>query len=76
MFQENPIKIKDFPIKTYVDKKIIKMQYQQSMGYNRVHACWSEHSDLSFVYGFMRLIYGLCTMTTNSYDRYAQLASF
>ena len=52
------------------------MQFQQSRGYNRVHACWSEHSDSSFVYGFTRLIYGLGTMTTTTYDRYAQLASY
>ena len=25
--------------------------------YSGVHACWSEHFDSSFVYGFMRLIY-------------------
>ena len=31
-----------------------------------VHDCWSEHSDLSFVYGFMRLIYGLGTMSTTT----------
>ena len=24
--------------------------------YSWVHVCWSEHSDLSFVYEFMRLI--------------------
>ena len=28
-----------------------------------VHVCWSEHSDLSFVYGFMSLDYGFGTMT-------------
>ena len=28
-----------------------------------VHVCWSEHSDSSFVYGFMSLDYGLGTMT-------------
>ena len=27
--------------------------------YSWVHVCWSEHSDLSFVYGFMSLDYGL-----------------
>ena len=32
--------------------------------YSGVHVCWSEHSDLSFVYGFMSLGYGLGTMTT------------
>ena len=31
--------------------------------YSWVHVCWSEHSDSSFVYGFMSLDYGLCTMT-------------
>ena len=30
------------------------------------HVCWSEHSDLSFVYGFMSLDYGLGTMTTTT----------
>ena len=28
-----------------------------------VHVCWSEHSDSSFVYGFMILDYGFGTMT-------------
>ena len=27
--------------------------------YSGVHVCWSEHSDSSFVYGFMNLNYGL-----------------
>ena len=27
-----------------------------------VHVCWSEHSDSSFVYGFMSLDYGFGTM--------------
>ena len=27
--------------------------------YSGVHVCWSEHSDSSFVYGFMSLDYGL-----------------
>ena len=31
--------------------------------YSEVHVCWFEHSDSSFVYGFMRLSYGLGTMT-------------
>ena len=31
--------------------------------YSGVHACLSEHSDSSFVYGFMSLDYGLGTMT-------------
>ena len=36
--------------------------------YSGVHACWSEHSDSSFVYGFIRLMYGLGTMTTTTLD--------
>ena len=28
-----------------------------------VHVCWSEHSDSSFLYGFMSLDYGFGTMT-------------
>ena len=35
--------------------------------YSGVHVCWSEHSDSSFVYGFMSLDYGLGTMTTTTY---------
>ena len=35
--------------------------------YSRVLVYWSEHSDSSFVYGFMRLIYGLGTMTTTTF---------
>ena len=31
-----------------------------------VHVCWSEHSDLSFVYGFMSLDYGFGTMTATT----------
>ena len=38
--------------------------------YSGVHVCWSEHSDSSFVYGFMSLDYGLDyntpTMTTTT----------
>ena len=34
--------------------------------YSGVRVCWSEHSDLSFVYGFMSLDYGLSTMTTTT----------
>ena len=34
--------------------------------YSRVHVCWSEHSDSSFVYTFMSLDYGLGTMTTTT----------
>ena len=32
-----------------------------------VHVCWSEHSDSSFVYGFMSLDYGFGTMTATTY---------
>ena len=32
-----------------------------------VHVCWSEHSDSSFVYGFMILDYGFGTMTSTTY---------
>ena len=35
--------------------------------YSGVHACWSEHFDLSFAYGFMSLDYGLGTRTTTTY---------
>ena len=36
-----------------------------------VHVCWSEHSDSSFVYGFMSLDYGFGTMAaTTSYHSY------
>ena len=35
--------------------------------YSWVHVCWSEHSDSSFVYGFMSLDYGLCTMTATTF---------
>ena len=34
--------------------------------YSGVHVCWSEHSDLSFVYGFLSLDYGLGTMTATT----------
>ena len=34
--------------------------------YSGVHVCWSEHSDSSFVYGFMNSDYGLGTMTTTT----------
>ena len=41
--------------------------------YSGVHVCWSEHSDSSFVYGFMSLDYGLGSMTatTSNYYKYA-----
>ena len=35
--------------------------------YSEVHVCWSEHSDSSFVYGFMSLDYGLGTMTATTF---------
>ena len=31
-----------------------------------VHVCWSEHSDSSFIYGFMSLDYGFGTMTATT----------
>ena len=34
--------------------------------YSGVHVCWSEHSDSSFVNGFMSLNYGLRTMTATT----------
>ena len=34
-----------------------------------VHVCWSEHSDSSFVYGFMILNYGFGTMTATTLHR-------
>ena len=34
--------------------------------YSGAHVCWSEHSDSSFVYGFMSLDYGLGTMTATT----------
>ena len=36
--------------------------------YSGVHVCWSEHSDSSFVYGFMSLGYGLGTMTATTFS--------
>ena len=43
--------------------------------YSGVHVCWSEHSDSSFVYGFMSFDYGLGTMTatTSRYGLYEPL---
>ena len=41
--------------------------------YSGVHVCWSEHSDSSFVYGFMSLDYGFGTMTTNIEDKNCSL---
>ena len=43
--------------------------------YSGVHVCWSEHSDSSFVYGFMSLDYGLGTMTAAAYMKYQSLFS-
>ena len=37
-----------------------------------VHVCWSEHSDSSFVYGFMILNYGFGTMTATTCYLYYQ----
>ena len=37
-----------------------------------VHVCWSEHSDSSFVYGFMILNYGFGTMTATTFDQQYQ----
>ena len=37
--------------------------------YSGVHACWSEHPDSSFFYGFMCLDYGLGSMTTTTFYR-------
>ena len=34
--------------------------------YSEVHVCWFEHSDSSFVYGFMSLDYGFGTITTTT----------
>ena len=42
-----------------------------------VHVCWSEHSDSSFVYGFMILNYGFGTMTaTTTYEDRIPLVKF
>ena len=35
--------------------------------YSGVHVCWSEHSDSSFIYGFMSLVNGLGTMTATTF---------
>ena len=40
-----------------------------------VHVCWSEHSDSSFVYGFMSLDYGFGTMTATTFKQ-AQACSY
>ena len=36
--------------------------------YSGVHVCWSEHSDSSFVHGFMSLDYGLGTTTATTFN--------
>ena len=40
-----------------------------------VHVCWSEHSDSSFVYGFMILNYGFGTMTATAYNAVVKMSS-
>ena len=40
--------------------------------YSGVHVCWSDHSDSSFVYGFMSLDYGLGTMTATTSAKYSK----
>ena len=44
--------------------------------YSGVHVCWSEHSDSSFVYGFMSLDYGLGTILTTTWDHRAHCGIF
>ena len=39
-----------------------------------VHVCWSEHSDSSFVYGFMILNYGFGTMTATTSKLYMKFS--
>ena len=41
-----------------------------------VHVCWSEHSDSSFVYGFMILDYGFGTMTATTCKSYILMYNF
>ena len=42
-----------------------------------VHVCWSEHSDSSFVYGFLILDYGFGTMTATTFEqKYEKYQSF
>ena len=36
--------------------------------YSGVHVCWSEHSNSSFVYGFLSLNYGLGNMATTTFQ--------
>ena len=45
--------------------------YTRTPGYTLYswdHVCWSEHSDSSFIYGFMSLDYGLGTMIATTYE--------
>ena len=44
--------------------------------YFGVHVCWSEHSDLPFVYGFMSLNYGLGTMTVTTFSNVLKTAGW
>ena len=44
--------------------------------YSGVHVCWSEHSDSSFIYGFMSLDYSLGTMTATTFMNYGDLTSY
>ena len=39
--------------------------------YSAVHVCWSEHSDSSFVYGFMSLDYGMTATTLYKHSHVA-----
>ena len=39
-----------------------------TLNYSGVHVCWSEHSDSSFVFGFMSLDYGLGIMTATTFS--------
>ena len=41
-----------------------------------VHVCWSEHSDSSFVYGFMSLDYGFGTMTATTFFSCSVFSTF
>ena len=41
-----------------------------------VHVCWSEHSDSSFVYGFMILNYGFGTMTATTFTLHLNSLDF
>ena len=40
-----------------------------------VHVCWSEHSDSSFVYGFMILDDGFGTMTATTFDHKSKIVA-